>query len=186
MDAQHGWLATELERRGVSRREFMGFCATMAAALSLPDAAAAQIARAVQRTDKPVLIWLEFQDCAGNTESFLRASRPTAAEVILDMLSVDYHETIMAAAGMQAEQNRDNTVKQRAGAYIAIVEGSIPTGPTAPTARSAGAPHSTSPARSAAMPPPQSRSGRARLSAVSLRLRRIQRARWEWLMRYPG
>ena len=128
MDAQHGWLATELERRGVSRREFMGFCATMAAALSLPDAAAAQIARAVQRTDKPVLIWLEFQDCAGNTESFLRASRPTAAEVILDMLSVDYHETIMAAAGVQAEQNRDNTVKQRAGSYIAIVEGSIPTG----------------------------------------------------------
>jgi hydrogenase small subunit len=79
-------------------------------------------------TDKPVLIWLEFQDCAGSTESFLRASRPTAAEVILDMLSVDYHETIMAAAGVQAEQNRDTTVKQRAGSYIAIDEGSIPTG----------------------------------------------------------
>ena len=109
------WLTTELERRGVPRREFMGFCATMAAALALPDAAAAQIARAVQRAEKPVLLWLEFQDCAGNTESFLRASRPSAAEVILDILSVDYHETIMAAAGKQAEQNRDNAIKQRAG-----------------------------------------------------------------------
>ena len=122
------WLTTELEHRGVSRREFMGFCATVASVLALPEAAAAQIARALQRVEKPVLIWLEFQDCAGNTESFLRASRPTAAEVILDVLSVDYHETIMAAAGHQAEQNRDRTVKERAGAYLAVVEGSIPTG----------------------------------------------------------
>ena len=91
MSANHGWLATELEYRGISRRDFFGFCATMAAALALPDKAAAQIARAVQRADKPVLIWLEFQDCAGNTESFLRASRPTASEIVLDMLSVDYH-----------------------------------------------------------------------------------------------
>ena len=102
MSRQRGWLTTELEHRGVSRREFLGFCATMAAALSLPDAAAAQIARAIQRTAKPILIWLEFQDCAGNTESFLRASRPTAAEVILDMLSLDYHETLFAAASVYA------------------------------------------------------------------------------------
>src|SRR5512134_3055564 len=102
-----GWLATELERRGVSRREFMGFCATTAAALALPHSAAAQIARAVQKAQKPILLWLEFQDCAGNTESFLRATRPAAADIILDVLSVDYHETIMAAAGEQSRANRD-------------------------------------------------------------------------------
>jgi hydrogenase small subunit len=100
----------------------------MAAALALPSEAAAQIARAVQQTAKPILVWLEFQDCAGNTESFLRASRPTAAEVVLDTLSVDYHETIMAAAGHQAEENLAKTVKERAGNYIAVVEGAIPTG----------------------------------------------------------
>ena len=128
MSERRGWLATELQRRGVSRREFMGFCTTMAAALALPDSVAAQIARAIQTTEKPVLVWLEFQDCAGNTESFLRASRPSAAEVILDVLSVDYHETIMAAAGQQAVENLDTTVKKRSGGYIAVVEGSIPTG----------------------------------------------------------
>src|SRR5512145_1349221 len=100
----------------------------MAAALSLPDAAAAQIAREIQRTAKPILIWLEFQDCAGNSESFLRASRPTAAEVILDLLSLDYHETVMAAAGRQSRENRDRPVKEQPGGYIAVVEGSIPTG----------------------------------------------------------
>ena len=122
------WLEGELRRRGVTRREFMGFCATMAATLSLPDEAAAQIARAIQKTEKPVLVWLEFQDCAGNTEGFLRASRPSAAEVLLDVLSLDYHETLMAAAGHQAEENLAATVKNRRGNYIAIIEGSIPTG----------------------------------------------------------
>jgi hydrogenase small subunit len=128
MSAQRGWLATELAHRGIRRREFLGFCATMAAALALPDKAAAQIAKAVVRTEKPILLWLEFQDCAGNSESFLRASRPTAAEIVLDVLSLDYHETIMAAAGEQSRANRDRTVKERAGRYIAVVEGSIPTG----------------------------------------------------------
>ena len=101
MNDQRGWLAVELTRWGVSRREFVRFCAAMASALALPAAAAAQIAQALRRAEKPVLLWLEFQDCAGNTESFLRASRPTAAEVVLDTLSIDYHETIMAAAGHQ-------------------------------------------------------------------------------------
>jgi hydrogenase small subunit len=100
----------------------------MAAALALPETAGAQIAQAIQRTAKPVLIWLEFQDCAGNTESFLRASRPSAAEVILDILSLDYHETIMAAGGRQSRENRDRAVNEQAGKYIAVVEGSIPTG----------------------------------------------------------
>lgn len=122
------WLAQQLRSRGVSRRDFMGFCATMAAAMALPDSGAAQIASALKKVEKPILVWLEFQDCCGNTESFLRASRPTAAEVILDVLSLDYHETVMAAAGFQAEENLARTVKERPGAYLAIVEGSIPTG----------------------------------------------------------
>jgi len=118
----------ELEVRGVSRREFMSFCAGIAAMLGLPISAAAEVADALETKLKPALVWLEFQDCAGNTESFLRASKPTAADVILDLLSVDYHETIMAAAGHQAEAALAATVRDRKGAYIAVIEGSIPIG----------------------------------------------------------
>jgi hydrogenase small subunit len=117
----------ELEARGISRREFMGFCAGVAAMLGLPSTAAAEVAAALETKAKPALVWLEFQDCAGNTESFLRASKPTAAEVILDLLSVDYHETIMAAAGHQAEAALAGAIQNK-GAYIAVVEGAIPTG----------------------------------------------------------
>jgi hydrogenase small subunit len=118
----------ELEARGVSRRDFMGFCAGVAAMLGLPSSSAAEIAAAIETKAKPSVVWLEFQDCAGNTESFLRASKPTAAEVILDLLSVDYHETIMAAAGYQAEQALAGTIADQKGKYIAVIEGSIPLG----------------------------------------------------------
>jgi hydrogenase small subunit len=128
MGHSDGTFRRELEARGVSRRDFMGFCAGVAAVLGLPRAAAARIADALETRAKPSLIWLEFQDCAGDTEAFLRASKPTAADVILDLLSVDYHETIMAAAGHQAEAARDAVRRDQVGQYVVVVEGSIPTG----------------------------------------------------------
>ena len=122
------WFMSELERRGVSRRDFLGFCGVMASVLALPKPARARIAQAIENAEKPTLVWLEFQDCAGNTESFLRAARPTVADIVLDTLSVDYHETIMAAAGHRAEEALEGVVEQKRGQYIAVVEGSIPTG----------------------------------------------------------
>lgn len=123
-----GWFVAELERRGVSRREFLGFCGTMAAALSLPGSAAARIAQAVSQQRRPSLVWMEFQSCTGNSESFLRAGRPTAAEIILDTLSIDYSELIMAAAGHQSEEVLARTIEENRGEYIAVIEGSIPMG----------------------------------------------------------
>ncbi len=121
-------VSQELKDRGISRREFMGFCASMAAVLGLPDAASRAIAAAIEHETKPILVWLEFQDCCGNSESFLRASHPTVADVILDTISLNYHETLMAAAGTQAESVLADTVRDNKGKYIALVEGSIPTG----------------------------------------------------------
>lgn len=128
MPEEKSWLMEELERRGVSRRDFMSFCAVMTSVMAMPKAVGAKIADAIENKEKPTLVWLEFQDCAGNTESFLRASRPTVADIILDTISVDYHETIMAAAGHQAEERLAQTIEEKKGAYIAVVEGSIPTG----------------------------------------------------------
>jgi hydrogenase small subunit len=113
-------------QRGVTRRDFLKFCSTMAATLALPVDSASFIANQLEEAAKPPLIWLEYQDCAGNTESLLRASKPTVADIVLDVLSVDYHETIMAAAGHQAEAAREATMEKFAGQYLVVVEGSIP------------------------------------------------------------
>jgi len=117
-----------LTDNGISRRDFLTFCASMAAVLGLPDTVIPVIAAAVENEPRPILVWLEFQDCAGNTESLLRAAHPTVADLILDSISLNYHETLMAAAGSQAEDALTRTVHDNAGKYIALVEGSIPSG----------------------------------------------------------
>jgi hydrogenase small subunit len=116
-----------LEERGISRREFLNFCAAMVATLALPPRYLGAVVEALERTDRPVLVWLEFQDCAGNTESMLRSSDPPVADVLLELLSWEYHETIMAGAGKQAEAVLKRVVQEDAGKYIAVVEGAIPT-----------------------------------------------------------
>src|SRR4029079_3030039 len=72
-------------------------------------------------------VWLHFQECTGCTESLLRTSHPDIAEVILDLISLDYHETLFAAAGHQAEAALQDTITKNAGKFICVVEGAIPT-----------------------------------------------------------
>lgn len=110
----------------LSRRDFLKLCSLMAGVLALPAPYSKRIGKALAAPERTPVIWLEFQDCAGCTESLLRASRPTISEIVLDILSVDYHETIMAASGDKAEAAKQATIE--AGGYLLVVEGSIPKG----------------------------------------------------------
>ncbi len=119
-------ICNALVEQGVSRRDFLKFCTTMAATLALPSILVPQIAEALEKKMKPIVIWLELSDCAGDSESMLRATKPTIAEIVLDVISLEYHETIMAPSGRAAEKSKKDVVKNDRGKYIAIVEGAIP------------------------------------------------------------
>jgi len=117
----------DVERRyGVSRREFMTFCAGIAATLGLPNSAIAQVADAIVSKQRPSVIWLHHQECTGCTESLLRAEHPTLETLILDIVSLDYHETLFAAAGHQVEAARKAAMAKNKGKYLLVVEGAIP------------------------------------------------------------
>jgi NiFe hydrogenase small subunit HydA len=115
-----------LKMKGVSRRDFMKFCGFMATVLGLPMSFAPKIAEAAAEKRKTV-VWLHFAECTGCTESFIRTTYPWAADIVLDVLDVAYHETIMAAAGHQAEEILEGVVKKMPKKYICVVEGAIPT-----------------------------------------------------------
>ncbi len=117
-----------LTSHGISRRDFLKYCSTLGAALALPLSLTTRIAAAIESDTRPPVIWLEFQDCAGDSESLLRANRPGVAELILQHISLDYHETIMAAAGHQAEASKNATLEKYKGQYLCVVEGAIPVG----------------------------------------------------------
>ncbi len=114
-------------RNGVDRRSFMKIVAQATAAVGLSGTLAAKVAEAVTNGARPSVIWLHFQECTGCTESLLRTSHPGIADVIFDLISLDYHETLMAAAGKQAEQVLDTAIKKNAGKYVLVLEGAIPT-----------------------------------------------------------
>ena len=112
---------------GMPRRQFLAFCGGLAMALGLPRSAAAQIATAIAIAQRPSVIWLQFQECTGCTESLLRAEHPTLEKLILDVISLDYHETLMAAAGHQAAAARAAAIAANKGKFVLVVEGAIPT-----------------------------------------------------------
>ncbi|MCM2257139.1 MAG: hydrogenase small subunit [Vicinamibacteria bacterium] len=113
-------------REGIDRRGFVQIITMAAAAIGLGESATASMIEAVAKGAKPSVIWLHFQECTGCTESLLRTSHPGLAELILDLVSLDYHETLLAAAGHQAEKCLKDAMAQNAGKYILVVEGAIP------------------------------------------------------------
>jgi len=111
----------------VSRRDFLKFCAVVSASMGLPMGAAVKIAEAVASPQRPPVIWLAGQECTGCTESLLRATHPTVETLILDLISLDYHETLNAAAGHQVEEAKKKSIETNRGKFILVVEGAIPT-----------------------------------------------------------
>jgi hydrogenase small subunit len=113
-----------LQAKGVTRRDFMKLIAATTAALGLPELIIPQAANAVEQAlNKPPVIWLEGMDCTGCTESAIAILNPSPAELILDMLSIRYHETIMAGSGQSSEEAYQSALKEK---FVLVVEGACP------------------------------------------------------------
>jgi hydrogenase small subunit len=138
-------IAQFLKKKGVSRRDFLKLSSIIAAAMGLklqPPILAGEIIsgqkhgfrvereilKALDTNPRLPVIWLEFQDCAGCTEAISRSDSPTLVNLVLNTLTIEYHETLSAAAGFQIEQAKQDAIKKYAGQYILVVEGSIPFG----------------------------------------------------------
>jgi len=118
----------EVERKGYSRRDFVKFVSMMTAFIGLEQSAMGQVAKALESKPRMPVIWMHFQECTCCSESFIRSSHPIVADILLDKISLDYTETLMAASGTQAEAALKNTMTKYKGQYILCVEGSVPVG----------------------------------------------------------
>jgi len=119
-------LGRNLEARGVSRRDFLEFCGSLCTVLGLGSSFVPRVAQALQAVRRPSVIWLQLQECTGCVESVIRTSEPTIGNLVLDLVSLDYQHTLMAAAGHQAEAALQTAMKDNAGKYLLIVTGSVP------------------------------------------------------------
>lgn len=110
----------------LSRRDFMKAVTTLTAVMGLPATMIPKVAEAAQSDKRPPVIWLHFQECTGCSESILRSSHPDTASILLDIISLEYHETLMPGSGPQAEKALHDSIAKYANEYILVVEGAVP------------------------------------------------------------
>jgi hydrogenase small subunit len=75
---------------------------------------------------RPPVIWLHGQECTGCTESLLRSYHPTLETLLLEVISLDYHDTLCVGAGKQALDYKHKIMAQHQGKYILVTEGGTP------------------------------------------------------------
>lgn len=117
---------TLIHSHGINRRDFMKLCAALAATMGLSSKAAAEMVESVTNPQRPPVIWIGAQECTGCTESLLRATHPTVENLVLETISLEYHEVLSAAFGHQVEENKHNALEKYKGQYVLVVDGSIP------------------------------------------------------------
>ncbi len=117
-----------LKDQGVNRRDFMKWASAVTGMLMLPSSFTPLVADAALLMNRAPVIWIELSDCAGNTEAILRSDGPKIDEILLDIISLEFNETIMAASGHQAEAQLEDAMHTFKDKYLLFVEGAIPMG----------------------------------------------------------
>ncbi len=117
-----------LSEKGISRRDFMKYCGMLTATMGLSSSFVPKVAEVFAAPkQRPPVVWLHFAECTGCTEAVLRSMYPWIDELVLEILSIEYLETIFAAAGQQMEENLKAAVEKYNGKFICVVEGAIAT-----------------------------------------------------------
>src|ERR1700722_3370203 len=117
-----------LLKHGISRRGFIKYCTAAASAMAMPPWMGPAMAEQLRNSPRPSVVYLSFQECTGCLESLTRSFAPTIENLIFNMISLDYSDTLMAAAGDAAEAARNKAMKDNFGKYVLVVDGSVPTG----------------------------------------------------------
>jgi quinone-reactive Ni/Fe-hydrogenase small subunit len=107
-------------------REFNKWVSMLTADLKLHPEYEPLVKEGVEHLNKVPIIWLELADCSGNSEGFIKNVNPSVEDLILDYISLDYHELLMAASGDNSENALNSVIEN--DQYILMVEGAIPLG----------------------------------------------------------
>ncbi|MFW6323617.1 MAG: NiFeSe hydrogenase small subunit [Desulfovibrionales bacterium] len=111
----------------LSRREFMKLCTGTVAGLGISQVFHPGLVMAMKEAaQKAPVIWIQGQGCTGCSVSLLNTVHPSIKEVLLEIISLEYHPTVMAAEGEVAMEHMFEVANQYKGKYFLVVEGSIP------------------------------------------------------------
>lgn len=109
----------------LSRRDFLKATSALGAALGLN--AVLGVEEALGAEGGQSVVWLQAQGCSGCSVSLLNSIYyATADDLLVNTLDLNYHPTVMAAAGSRAVAAAMAAKGEKD--YVLIVEGAVPTG----------------------------------------------------------
>jgi len=113
---------------GVTRRSFLKAVTGTAAGLGISQVFNPALIQALETGLKrhPVL-WIQGQGCTGCSVSLLNSVDPSIADVLLKVISLQFHPTVMASEGETALENLYGIAKEYKGRFSLAIEGAIPT-----------------------------------------------------------
>lgn len=113
----------------ISRRSFLKWCTASAAALGLSNFELDNLESIVMAAEStPPVIWLQGSGCSGCSISLLNTVQETTIDdLLINKISMKYHQSLMTSAGDMATSSIEETVAQYNGQFILIIEGAVPT-----------------------------------------------------------
>ena len=122
-------MLSEKQQNGLtlSRRTFLKGLTGTAAGIGLSQIFNPTLISAMTKglENHPVL-WIQGQGCTGCSVSLLNSVEPTIKKILLEIISLQYHPTVMASEGETALENMYRVAKEYKGKFSLAVEGAIP------------------------------------------------------------
>jgi len=115
------------KKTGVSRRSFLKTVTGTAAGIGISQVFNPALVSAMKKALKnhPVL-WIQGQGCTGCSVSLLNSVDPSIADILLKIISLQFHPTVMASEGETALENMYAIAKEYKGKFSLVVEGAVP------------------------------------------------------------
>ncbi len=108
-----------------SRRDFLKVLGGASAAI-MSNSFLTKVAHAIEKQGKNIpVVWIQGQNCAGCSESLLNTVAPTVPDIVTDIISLKFHQTVMAASGHQCINVLHEVLKSDEK-FILVIEGAIP------------------------------------------------------------
>ncbi len=113
----------------LNRRDFVKLCTGTVAGFGVSQMFHPAVKEALAETlsgDRPPVLWLQGQGCTGCSVSLLDTANPGIADVLLKVISLDFHPTVMGCEGEQAIEFMRSVAKAKKGQFFVVVEGAVP------------------------------------------------------------
>ena len=111
----------------LTRRDFVKLCSGTVAGLGVSQLFHPELLMAMKEgMAKHPVIWIQGQGCTGCSVSILNSVNPSIKKVLLDIISMEYHPTIMASEGQTAMEHMYAVAEKYKGKFFLAVEGAVP------------------------------------------------------------